>query len=143
MKHVDHQIQAYCDDELAPSLRAAFESHVRECAVCRGELEAARQLWAQVDTAAGALPSPEIWSGVAAQIGERGRRSPWTWTQRGLAVAATLAGVAIGFGLGGGDAAVQGDPDTTTASTEYLEESLPSLDQLWLQLGDSDEDAGS
>ena len=151
MKHVDHQIQAYCDDELPVSLRQAFENHVRQCAPCRRQFEASRQLWQDV----AAVPPPEmrrsVWPAVARRLGFRlgsrldQRREPavWTWPQRGLAAAAALAGVLIGFGIGGSPEAVNVNAETVTASTDYLEESLPSLDQLWLELGDPDEEGES
>ena len=144
MKHVDHWNQAYCDDELAAPERTEFEAHIRGCAACRQELAAVQALWAQVDVGAPVPLAPrDPWQAVAARIDGRSRRVTWTWPQRGLAVAAMLAGVVVGFGLGGGVAVQSAYDDTATASTEYLEESLPSLDQLWLQLGDLDEDAGS
>jgi anti-sigma factor RsiW len=145
MKHVDHQIQAYCDGELGPALRADFEAHLRDCAACRQELTVAQRLWATVDAAAAAAAEPgqDAWPAVAEAIAERRRPAPWSWAQRGLAAAAMAAGVAVGFGLGARDSAQPRTDETTTASLDYLEESLPSLDQVWLQLGDSSEDSGS
>lgn len=147
MKHVDHQIQAYCDDELPASSRQAFEDHVRQCAECRHALEASRRLWQDVVAA----PQPEmrgsVWPAVARRLGPRlGRRrssAVWTWPQRGLAVAAVVAGILIGFRFGGPTNPVSADAETITASADYLEESLPSLDQLWLELGSPDEDGES
>lgn len=151
MKHVDHQIQAYCDDELPTSLCQAFEDHVRQCAACRRQLEASRRLWQDVVAA----PQPElrrsVWPAVARRLGHRlGHRlgprrasAVWTWPQRGLAVAAVVAGVLVGFRFGGPPEPVNTDAETVTASADYLEESLPSLDQLWLELGSPDEDGES
>jgi anti-sigma factor RsiW len=141
VKHVDHQIQAYCDGELSPSLREAFEAHVRRCAPCRRELEATQALWAEVDAARPTPDGPAAWPGVQARLARRAGRTPWTWPQRGLAVAAVVAGVVLGFELG--QLGAPGTAADDLAEADYLEESLPSLDQLWLQLGDSDEDTGS
>ena len=147
MKHVDHQIQAYCDDELPATLRQAFEDHVGQCAECRRQLEASQRLWQDVVAA----PHPEmrrsVWPAVARRLGPRltRRREPvvWTWPQRGLAVTAMVAGVLIGFRFGGPSDTVGADTETVTASADYLEESLPSLDQLWLELDSPDEDGES
>ena len=149
MMHVDHQIQAYCDDELAAPLRRPFEDHVRQCASCRRQLEAPRRLWQDV----AAVPSPElrrsVWPAVARRLGPRlgpprRRESPaWTWPQRGLAAAAVIAGVLMGFGFGGPPGTVDAEAETVAAGTDYLEQSLPSLDQLWLELGSPDEEGES
>ena len=143
MKHVDHQIQAYCDDELPVSLRQAFDDHIRQCAPCRRQLEATRRLWQEVE----GVPTPEmrqsVWPSVARRLVRRRESAVWTWPQRGLAVAAMVAGVLIGFRFGGSPPTVNDDTATVTASADYLEESLPSLDQLWLELDSPQEDGES
>lgn len=144
MKHVRDRIQAYCDGELAPAQREAVETHLRECPACRRELASTRRLWAEVEAAGRPEAAGRVWPGVAARLARRERPAPWTWTQRGLAAAAVVAGLAIGLGLGGGrvtDAASRG---ASSASAAYLEESLPTLDEAWLQLSASaSEEAGS
>jgi len=144
MKHVTHQIQAYLDGELARPEARAFEKHVAGCDGCRHELEATRQLWSQVDQA-GPLPiRTTVWPGLAEKMARRGQRGPWTWSQRGLAAAALVAGLVLGLQVGGSVDSLDLDGVTVAdGSEDYLEESLPSLDQLWLQVGDQDKDSGS
>lgn len=144
MKHVTHQIQAYLDGELAKSEAQALEKHVAGCDGCCAELEATRQLWSQVDQA-GPLPiRTAVWPGLAEKMARRGQRGPWTWSQRGLAAAALVAGLVLGLQVGGSVETLDLDGVTVAdVSEDYLEESLPSLDQLWLQVGDQDKDSGS
>ncbi len=142
MTHVDQRIQAYLDGELAAAERVSVEAHLEACPRCRQQLEATRELWDEVSAAAPAELRDPLWPGVATRLARQPARATWTWPQRGLAAAAAAAGVLIGLGLGGPIGGA-GEPETATASADYLEESLPSLDQMWLQLGDADEDAGS
>ena len=48
---------AYLDSELAGGARAAVEGHLKDCAICRGELDALRRL--EVVLAASRLPAPD------------------------------------------------------------------------------------
>jgi anti-sigma factor RsiW len=144
MKHVTHQIQAYLDEELARPEAQAFEAHVAGCEDCRRELDAARELWALVDQAAPQPVRATVWPGLAEKMSRRERRGPWTWSQRGLAAAALVAGLILGLQVGGSVDRLEADMVTVAdGSEDYLEESLPSLDQLWLQVGDQDEESGS
>ncbi len=144
MKHVTHQMQSYLDGELTAAEAEVLESHVAGCSACRRELVATRQLWAQVDLA-GPLPDqPAVWPGLADKLAQRRQRGTWTWSQRGLAAAALVAGLVVGLQFGLSMGAL--DPDQVAVADgeeDYLEESLPSLDQLWLQLGDQDKESGS
>lgn len=139
MTHIDHRIGAYLDGELDADARRAFDDHVAACEPCRSALQQARDLWETVDMA-GQAPRVDLWPGVSARLDAR-RRRPWTWAQRGLAAAAVAAGILLGLGLGGEAPAPRGAD--MAATDGYLESSLPSLDQLWLQLGDLDKDTES
>ncbi len=143
MNHVTHQIQAYLDGELTPALADALRAHVRDCAACRRELEAARALWGLVDQAPTPAPHGSIWPGLDARLARRRGQRPWTWPQRGLATAALAAGVVLGLQFDMAQSVVETETDVAVSSIDYLEESLPSLDLMWLQMGDTDEDAGS
>lgn len=133
MKHLDQRIQAFLDGELPPAEALAVERHVRSCASCRRALEARRALWERIDGLA-ARPLPEIaaWPRLARRLERRGR-SGWTWPARGLALAAMLAGMALGWQLGRTGASF-GAADDTANGSGYLTDSQPSLDQLWLQV---------
>ncbi len=145
MTHVHQRLQAYLDGELAPSAARAVEDHVRQCADCRAELEATRAAWLAVDAATRPGLSRSVWPELAARLEERRAAGPWTWTQRGLAAAAAVAGLVVGLNLGGPAATgvVASEPSVVAAEADYLETSLPSLDQSWLLVADRDEDAGS
>jgi anti-sigma factor RsiW len=139
MSHIDHRIDAYLDGELDDAAQRAFDDHVAACRSCREALARARDLWEAVELADRA-PRVDLWPGVSARLEAR-RRRPWTWVQRGLAAAAVAAGVLLGLGLGVEGAAPGGTE--MVSSDGYLESSLPSLDELWLQLGDLEKDAES
>ncbi|HOX26041.1 MAG TPA: zf-HC2 domain-containing protein [Candidatus Krumholzibacteria bacterium] len=144
MKHVDQRIQAYLDGELAPAAAAELQEHLRECADCRQRLEAARRCWQLVDIAVAPPLRRSVWPRVEAVVARRRGLRAWSWPQRGLAATAAAAGVVLGMQLG--EPAATDDPDVRYAgdgATDYLEASLPTLDQLWLQLGDQAEDAES
>jgi len=146
MTHITDRIQAYLDGELSPAATVAVAEHLRDCPACRREVADAQRCWRLVDSAAPASPRRSVWPQVAAQLARRRARPGWPWPQRGLALVAAVAGLAFGRRLGGpaarGEtgAAVAAD---TGAGANYLEASLPSLDQLWLQLGEAEEDTGS
>jgi anti-sigma factor RsiW len=143
MTHITRQIQAYLDGELAPSLEPAFLAHIEHCDACRRELAAARKLWELVDQAASPAARGTVWPHVAARLEHRRRRVAWTWPQRGLAAAALAAGVVVGLQFGDPVDLATDTGLTTVVSEDYLEDSLPTLDQVWLQLSDLDEDEES
>lgn len=141
MKHVTDQIQAYLDGELPPAVVQRIGDHVQACPACRRELAARQALWDEVDRVAPVPTLPPLWPQLAERLQQRESR-PWSWSFRGLAVAATVAGLLLGWQVGGPDT---GSQTLVSATVEdgYLESSLPSLDQLWLQLDDLDREAGS
>ena len=141
MKHVTDQIQAYLDGELPPAAVQRFGDHVQACPACRRELAARQALWDQVDRVAPVPTLPPLWPQLAGRLQQRESR-PWSWSFRGLAVAATLAGLLLGWQVGGPASGPQ-TLVSTDAEDGYLESALPSLDQLWLQLDDLDAEAGS
>jgi anti-sigma factor RsiW len=141
MTHVKETLQAYLDGELAPGRRQEVERHLADCADCRRELTALRELWRQVDGLPPMPPSESILPDLQARLADRRRQAPWTWPQRGLAAAALAAGVVVGIGVASLPAPAT---DVATAeSSDYLQDSLPTLDELWFELGTSDEDVES
>lgn len=143
MTHVTHQIQAYLDGELTPSLAGEFRAHIRDCAACRRELDAARGLWELVDGSQAPAPRSNVWPAIESRLERRRGRRSWTWPQRGLATAALALGVVLGLQLDMSRSTVETGTTVASSDIDYLEESLPSLDLMWLQVGDTDEDAGS
>lgn len=131
MRHVTHRMQAFLDGELTPAAVEAVREHLASCGPCRQELAARQQLWRQVDTLAAVPNQVAIWPRLAALLQERGRRR-WSWPYRGLALAAALGGVLLGWRVGqpAGSNAASHD---LAAEAGYLADSVPSLDQLWLQ----------
>jgi len=71
--HPSDALSAWIDDDLDPTARRAVEAHLAACAECRGvvaELETLRadaRRWAD-DTA---QPPTDLWTGIAARLGER------------------------------------------------------------------------
>lgn len=147
MSHVTHLIQAYIDGELHADEAARVEAHTADCDACRRELEAMRNVWGMVDAMPSPRPTTSVWPDLAAELDRRRRPTIWTWPQRGLAATALAAGVAVGLGLGG--QRMETESTTTLAARDdsdgldYLQDGLPTLDQLWIDAGAGDEDAGS
>jgi anti-sigma factor RsiW len=142
MTHVTDRIQAWLDGELSPPDAARFQDHIQQCPHCRRELDACRRLWELVDTAA---PVPELaplWPRLAARLRPQARPQRWSWSYRGLAVAASAAGLLLGWQLGGPVASAPAHAGQT-AEVGYLDADWPSLDQLWLQLENLNGEAGS
>lgn len=87
------QIHALLDGELEPAQRQALNTHLAECASCRGELAAAEQLFSAI----GGIPDEQLTTdlvpGVLAAIQPAPR-----WL-RSLAVGELLLALAVGIGL--------------------------------------------
>jgi len=141
MTHVTEDIQAYLDGELPESRAEQVRRHLDGCTECRARLDADRLLWQAVDVAGALRLTTSLWPGVAAGL-DRRRQRRWTWSQRSLAAAALAAGVVLGLGFGRQTDAVETDV-VIGDELDYLQDGLPSLDQLWIELGDRDEDVGS
>jgi len=136
-------LQAYLDGELDQEQTAAVKERVQRDPQWRRELAALQQLWSVVDEAAAPSVQPNLWSGVSNGLEQRRQRSrPWTFAQRGLAVAATAAGIMLGFGAGSLPQSETAEV-AVTVTTDESQSSMPTLDALWLQLGSNDEDSGS
>jgi anti-sigma factor RsiW len=149
MKHVTHRIQAYLDGELAAADRAHVAAHLAGCEACRRELDDLSRLFAAIDQAQDTPTLAPIWPALAGRLAARTdartgarRRPDWSWSYRGLAAAAAVTGLVLGWRLGAAPPADQVAP-TVAVEAGYLETTLPSLDLLWLQLDDLNGEAGS
>jgi len=135
-------LQAYLDGELTAEQADAVGERLQRDPDWRRELEALRQLWSLVDSASVPAVESSLWPGVAEGVAGRRRRQPWTLLQGSLATAALVAGLVVGFGVGS-----LPDGSTEVAAgetpTDYLQDEVPTLDAMWLQLGSSSEDSGS
>ncbi len=147
--HVTGRLQAYLDGEVTGAERETIDRHLDRCEPCRAELSTLRGLWQAVDGAAEPAPTSPIWPAIDDALARRRKHvqgPPWTWPQRGLAAASLAAGLVLGIGLGtlpdrpasGADATV-----TVIETNDYLQDGLPTLDELWLEAGAANEDAGS
>jgi len=135
-------LQSYLDGELTAEQAAAVENRLAREPEWRRELEALRQLWSVVDSAPVTPDAGSLWPGVSAGLAGRRRHQPWTLTQGSLAAAALVAGLMLGFGVG----SLPGESTEVAAGetpTDYLQDEVPTLDAMWLQLGSSSEDSGS
>jgi anti-sigma factor RsiW len=115
--HLEELLSGYVDDQLTAEERARAEQHLAECAACRAELEALRELKAavrEVKVAHTMEVSPEFfWSQVKRRIVDEEKRDAaeapslggvWgalLWRRLAFAGIAALVVVAIGFALFG------------------------------------------
>lgn len=105
LNHPEHErLQALVEDSLEPADAAVVQSHLADCARCRGEVEELRSLFAMLS----ALPHHAPAGGFADRVMARVRvRRPWfvrveEWLQRlapkttrGWAVAAAMVGLPV------------------------------------------------
>ena len=149
MNHVQDMIQAYIDGELPAGEAARVEDHCRSCDVCGRALREAEALWRLVDDAAPARPERSFWPEIVRR-GSRpepaqGRLSG-NWTFAGAALAATIAGVALGMWVGGrGDVGVEKDLRSLMEEGTVFVESTDTttLDQIYLAMSYEDGGDGS
>jgi len=105
--HVDNDLSAYLDGELAPSDRARVESHLAGCDRCASRLAELRSTASLIS----ALPSPRPSRSLVPRVVER-----WNWLRPIRSLSAVASGAFLflflvtavarsGTGLGGGGAA--------------------------------------
>ena len=85
---------------LVPELMQEARQHLKECAVCRGEL----RLWNEISDAAKHFhqewDSPALWPKIHAQLAAEPRRKPsrWTdWKLLSLAASVILGAILLGW----------------------------------------------
>jgi hypothetical protein len=99
--HPGEALSAYLDDELAPAARAAIETHLRDCAPCRGVVDDLRQLREQAAAwPAEATPSHDLWAGIAARLEPRpvathARVLPWHQRRWSVGIVELAAAAAL------------------------------------------------
>lgn len=135
-------LQRYVAGELDGPEEAAVRRMLADHPDWREELAALQHLWQAVDAAGSAEPVRPLWPSVAEALAARRRPTSWTLPQRGLAVAAMAAGVLLGFGAAE-RSALPTDDVASADDHETLADAITTLDALWLELGDTDEEAGS
>lgn len=67
-EHLNEQLSAYLDGELAGEDLAGAEAHLAGCARCRAELEGLRQLVRRAAALDDRPPERDLWAGIAALI---------------------------------------------------------------------------
>ncbi len=142
MNHVTQRIQAFLDGELAPDEARLVREHLQACEACRSEVATHRRLHARLMGAGQTPVLAPIWPELSVRL-PRYRRQAWPWPYRGLAVAAAAAGILVGWRLGAPVPAPTAEALMVAGEVGYLENSLPSLDHLWLQVEDANGDDGS
>lgn len=68
--HLNQELSAYLDGELAGESLAAAQSHLAECAECRVTLESLRGLVRRAQTLDDRPPERDLWAGIAARLGD-------------------------------------------------------------------------
>ena len=68
--HLNQELSAYLDGELAGESLTAVESHLAECAACRATLESLRGLVRRAQTLDDRPPERDLWAGIASRLGD-------------------------------------------------------------------------
>lgn len=69
--HLDEQLSAYLDGELAGEELRAAEQHLTECAACRAVLDDLKTLARRAQALDDRPPEHDLWAGIAARIAEQ------------------------------------------------------------------------
>ena len=101
--HWTERLSEYLDDELTSAERAACETHLADCEVCRGVVDELRTVIAFAKADPNRTPTTNLWPGVLAQITPPkvvpiARRRQITFTLPQLALAASLL-IAVSAGV--------------------------------------------
>jgi len=109
MAHLDEQLSAYLDGDLAGELLQQAEAHLASCAACRAELEGLRRVVRRAASLDDRPPERDLWAGIARQIATPGtsdviplnsRRRRFAFTVPQLAAAAVaLMAVSAGAAM--------------------------------------------
>ncbi len=68
--HLEMELSAYLDGELAAAELAAVEQHLAACAECRATLEDLKRLVRRAGSLDDRPPERDLWRGIAARLGE-------------------------------------------------------------------------
>lgn len=130
--HLNEQLSAYLDGDLAGEELARAEAHLAACAECRAELEGLRRLVRRAAALDDRPPERDLWTGIAARLhtpssadvlpfAPRKRRLAFTMPQLAAAAVALItissgAGVVLTRGRAAAGTYASG-PDSATART--------------------------
>jgi anti-sigma factor RsiW len=93
--HLESQLDAYLDGELAPADARETESHLAQCPECKRFLDSRLALRSAIAARVPALPAPSVLrENVRKSLGARRVKPAFVW--RALAIAASLAVFAFG-----------------------------------------------
>jgi anti-sigma factor RsiW len=151
--HLEELLSGYVDDQLTVDERARAEKHLGECAACRAELEALRELketMREVQVAHTMEVSPEFfWSQVKRRIEEEERRDAaaasrgggawWgelLWRRLAFAGVAALVVVAIGVALFGGKTPLPSNGSVAFAEVDSVGTKVQGGEVQLANLGD-------
>lgn len=107
--HLDEELSAYLDGDLAGDELESVERHLTQCAECRATLERLRGLVRRARALDDRPPERELWAGIAARLGEAATPDVVVLTPRRRRIAVSipqLAAAGLALVLVSGGAAV-------------------------------------
>jgi hypothetical protein len=80
---LEFELGDYADGSIAPDRRAIVEQHLDTCAACRALVADLQTMYAATRVLDAPVPSPQVWTRIAAAIDAEPRRaSAWRWLGR-------------------------------------------------------------
>lgn len=135
-EHVDAQLSAWFEGDLADAERRAVDAHLRECLRCAAlvrDLEAIRR---EATTLPALTPSRDLWEGIAARIEApvielKPRQAPsmsrrnWQMAAAAVVLMAATSGVTYVLATGGQRSAIQQTASTTPTADSFATMATP------------------
>jgi len=151
MKHVTDKLQALIDDELTPAQKVMVQDHCAMCSECERARHELQQLWHLVDTGSAPVLDSPLWPDLKKKITNEPAAQK-SWLPPLVASGAVAAGLVMGIWIGGITERANSGFDSTQSTVVttliedgayYVEDAMPTLDQLWLAVVDLEGESDS